>query len=301
MTGSTTEVKAAGTVLWRRRGQAHELALVHRPRYDDWSFPKGKLDHRETTPTAAVREAGEETGHRARLGALLGEVRYDVPDGRKVVRYWAAEARGGTFTPNGETDELRWLTPRDAETLLTYGHDVDILHSFEDVGVPTATVLLARHAKAGSRRQWEADDDLRPLSGTGREQVRQLTTFLALFGPDRLVSAPPVRCRDTIAPLAETLGLPVAVEPLVGENSYWPAREDGLARLRQLASRPGVTLVSSQGGVIPDVVAAMLETSPLDLGIDPDSIASRKASTWVLGFNGSELRSADYYPHPAGD
>jgi 8-oxo-dGTP diphosphatase len=301
MSHSITEIRAAGTVLWRRRDRVHELALVHRPRYDDWSFPKGKLDRHEPLPAAAVRESVEETGHEVRLGAVLGEVRYDVPDGRKVVRYWGGEALGGTFVPNHETDELRWLTADEARTLLSYEHDVEILHRFEEIGPPTATVLLTRHAKAGSRAQWEGDDDLRPLSGSGREQVRQLTTFLPLFGPDRIVTAPPLRCRDTVVPLSELLGLPIAEEPLLGERDYWPDPASGLARFCELAAKPGVTLVSSQGGVIPDVVAALVEASPRSHGVDPDTVAAKKGSTWVLGFNGSELRSADYYPHPTGD
>src|ERR671926_733565 len=84
------QVKASGGVVWRRGDAGIEVALVHRPKYDDWSFPKGKLDAGETMPFAAVREIAEETGQRSRLGPLLGDVRYAVPDGGKLVRYWAA-------------------------------------------------------------------------------------------------------------------------------------------------------------------------------------------------------------------
>jgi 8-oxo-dGTP pyrophosphatase MutT (NUDIX family)/phosphohistidine phosphatase SixA len=294
------DVQAAGAVLWRPGAGGVELALVHRPRYDDWSFPKGKLDPGETMPFAAVREVAEETGVAARLGPLLGDVRYEVPEGHKLVRYWSAQATGGEFTPNQEIDELRWVSPDGARDLLSYRHDLDVLARFRRVGLPTSLVLLVRHAKAGSRSQWDADDDLRPLSGTGREQARQLAALLALFGPDRIVSAPPVRCRQTVAPLAEKLGMDVLDVPQLSEAGYWSDPDAGMARLREIAAEPGVTVVCSQGGVIPDVIARLVESSRHRVGVDLADIPSRKASTWALGFDGADLRTADYYPRPTG-
>jgi 8-oxo-dGTP pyrophosphatase MutT (NUDIX family)/phosphohistidine phosphatase SixA len=291
------DIRAAGAVLWRDNG---DIALVHRPRYDDWSFPKGKLDHGETMPFAAVREVGEETGLTAHLGPMLGDVRYAVPEGNKVVRYWSARAAEGAFTPNAETDQLRWVSPTDAAETLSYGHDLDVLRRFGIFGRPTSTVLLVRHGKAGSRGQWDGDDDERPLSSSGQEQAAHLAALLPLFGPERLVSAPPLRCRDTVAPLASLLGLEVRDEPLLGEEGYWERPRAGLARLRQLAAMPGVTVVSSQGGVIPDVVRILVEGSRHGLPVDPSAVPARKASTWVLGFAGATLRSADYYSHPTG-
>ncbi|QJY47006.1 NUDIX hydrolase [Pseudonocardia broussonetiae] len=287
----STPILAAGAVLWRRAGSGAEVALVHRPRYDDWSLPKGKLDRGESMPHAAVRETAEETGFAARLGPLLLDVHYDVIEGPKVVRYWAAQACSGAFEPNAETDELRWCSPDDAAALLSYRRDLDVLARFADTGPPDSVVVLVRHAKAGSRNQWDGPDEDRPLSGTGREQARQLATLLPLFGPDRLASAPPIRCRDTIAPIAAAHGLPVADEPLLGEEGYWDDPAAGLARFREIAAQPGVSLVCSQGGVIPDVVGALS-------GLD--DVPSRKASTWVLGFTGGRLRTWDHYPHPTG-
>ncbi len=284
-------ILAAGAVLWRRAGNGIEIAAVHRPRYDDWSLPKGKADRGETLPFAAVREIAEETGIAARLGAVLGDVHYEVLEGPKTVRYWAAEARGGEFAANDETDELRWCPVDAAAGLLSYRRDLDVLRRFADADVPDAVVVLVRHAKAGSRAQWDADDDLRPLSSTGHDQAARVAEFLALFGPDRLASAPPVRCRDTIAPYSAATGLPVSDEPLLGEEGYWADPPAGLARLRELAAGSGVTAICSQGGVIPDVVAEL--TGRVD-------VPSRKASTWVLGITGGKVRTADYYPHPTG-
>jgi 8-oxo-dGTP diphosphatase len=300
MEPTAADVLAAGAVLWRPGTSGVEIALVHRPRYDDWSFPKGKLDAGETMPVAAVREIAEETGQVARLGPLLGDVRYSVPEGGKLVRYWAAEARGGEFTPGDETDELRWLDGAEAAELLSYRHDDKILQRFVQIGSPVSVIALVRHGKAGSRRQWDGDDALRPLSGSGREQAWQLDGLLGLFGPDRVVSAPLVRCRDTVVPLARRLALPIDEEPLLSEKSYWDDPAAGLARLRELAGVPGVTVACSQGGVIPDLVGTLATSAGLP-GVDPDDVPARKGSTWLLTFGPeAAIRTADYYEHPTG-
>ena len=116
----TGEVRAAGGVV-EREGR---IALVHRPRYDDWSLPKGKLDHGESFEQAALREVLEETGLRCALGAELDPVRYSDARGRpKLVRYWRMTVESGDFTVNDEVDELRWLDAAQAVALLTYEHD----------------------------------------------------------------------------------------------------------------------------------------------------------------------------------
>jgi len=126
-----------------------------------------------------------------------------------------------------------------------------------------------------------------------------LTELLALFGPERITSAPLVRCRDSVAPLAETLKLPVLDEPLLSEHGFYRDAEAGLTRFRELAKEPGVTLVCSQGGVIPDIVAALATGS--DVSVDPEDVPAKKGSTWVLTFGkDAELRTADYYPRPTG-
>ena len=108
-----------------RAGGGVEVLVVHRPRYDDWSLPKGKLDRRESWEQAAVREVLEETGLRCRLGRELEPVRYrDHKDRPKLVRYWAMEVVADDgFAPNDEVDELRWVAPDEAATLLTYDRD----------------------------------------------------------------------------------------------------------------------------------------------------------------------------------
>jgi 8-oxo-dGTP pyrophosphatase MutT (NUDIX family) len=118
------EVKAAGGVVWRRGDRGIEVVLVHRPRYDDWAFPKGKLDKGESWEDGALREVEEETGMRCRLGHELPHTSYRDPKDRvKVVRYWMMEPLDGEFEPSDEVDELRWLPPAEADKLLSYEHD----------------------------------------------------------------------------------------------------------------------------------------------------------------------------------
>jgi 8-oxo-dGTP diphosphatase len=127
-----TEVAAAGGLVTRpgagersRNADAVEVVLVHRPKYDDWTFPKGKVEKGETEEQAATREVREETGFECALGEEFATVRYVDGRGRpKRVRYWMMTVVGGVETvPNGEVDDLRWLSPGDATTLLTYEHD----------------------------------------------------------------------------------------------------------------------------------------------------------------------------------
>ncbi|MFD3409488.1 NUDIX hydrolase [Streptomyces cyaneofuscatus] len=118
-------VRAAGCVLWRRApdGAGVEVCLVHRPRWDDWSFPKGKLKRGEEPLAAAVREVLEETGHHCLPGAPLPTARYLVDGRPKEVAYWAAEATGGAFEANDEVDRLLWLTPEATRVRLTQPRD----------------------------------------------------------------------------------------------------------------------------------------------------------------------------------
>lgn len=121
-------VRAAGCVVWRTSAGGIEMAVVHRPRYDDWSFPKGKVDPGETELECATREVEEETGLVGVVGEELPTVRYvDHQQRPKTVRYWLLEQAGGTFAPNDEVDELCWLDPAGSRAILTYEHDRTLL------------------------------------------------------------------------------------------------------------------------------------------------------------------------------
>ncbi|MPZ84516.1 MAG: NUDIX domain-containing protein [Actinophytocola sp.] len=299
------EVSAAGAVVWRpdardRTGETVEIALVHRPRYDDWSLPKGKLERGETSRIAAAREVAEETGFRVRLGRHLGRVRYRVtrPEpADKVVEYYAARAGGGAFAPGDETDELRWLPPEKAFDLLSYDHDERIVAAFTALPPDLTTVLLVRHAKAGSRAEWREADDLRPLSANGRRQVPPINAMAALYGADRVYSAPLVRCVDTVRQVADELGATVVTDPLLSEASYADTAEPTVARFLEIVTAGGTPVVCSQGGVIPDLVSRVAGAA----GLAPGEVVSKKASIWALFFTvdgDAHLVAADYIPKP---
>jgi 8-oxo-(d)GTP phosphatase len=287
-------VAAAGGVLWRTRPDGTtETALVHRPRYGDWSLPKGKLDAGEHLLTAAVREVTEETGEAVALGRRSLRVRYTVPDGPKRVDYWLMQACGGDFASNREIDELRWLPLAEAADVVTYEHDRAVLADALRDDVPRApTLLLVRHGSAGSRSEWDGDDDLRPLDDKGRRQARRLAEVLPSFRPTAVLSATRTRCTQTVEPLAEELGLEVQPLPELGEPEFAEDPQRGLAALKQLIeprSAPGVAVVCSQGGAIPSALTA--------LGVrveGRDAPPSAKGSVWALGGQPGAL-AADYY------
>ena len=290
-------VLAAGCAVWRTSaGGSLETAVVHRPKYDDWSLPKGKLDPDEHALQAAVREVGEETGLAVVVGRRSVRTRYSLEDGDKQVDYWLARAIGGDFEPDSEVDELRWLPLPDAAALVTHDHDRAGLADLARDDVPRApTLLLVRHGSAGDRSDWDGPDELRPLDAKGRRQAARLAEALSLFAPTAVLSAERTRCRETVQPLADRLGLSVLPCRELGEEEFQEDPQAGLAvveRLLEPRNRPGVTVVCSQGGAIPSVLMA--------LGVHWEGGSGRlhppsaKGSTWALGGRPGGL-SADYY------
>jgi 8-oxo-dGTP pyrophosphatase MutT (NUDIX family) len=304
VTSVTDLVPAGGGVLWRTTDDGVlETAVVHRPKYDDWSLPKGKLDAGEHALPAAVREVVEETGLTAVVGRRSVQTRYPFRAGVKRVDYWLMEAVDGAFVPNAEVDELRWLPVPEATALITHEHDRAVVADLARTDVPRAPrVLLVRHGSAGDRNEWDGPDDERPLDRRGRAQAATLAAVLPLFRPSRLLSAPPVRCRETLEPLADNLGLPVGEVPELGEEGFAADPQAGLAVVEELlrTDAGGPVVVSSQGGAIPSVLMA--------LGVRWEGTAgplwapAAKGSVWALGGRPGAL-AADYYrdfePDPA--
>ncbi len=195
-TMATKDVLAAGVVVFR---PGKRVLLVHRPRYDDWSFPKGKLDPGEHPTAAAVREVAEETGLHVRLGPPLTGQRYPVAGGRmKSVYYWAGRAVGDDdvsgYRPNAEIDDVRWVPYDDALEMLSYDHDRDTLREARPMRRKTHTLVVLRHGEARSRKAWRQDDRLRPLLQHGRLQAQKLVPVLAAYDVTRVVSSSSARC-----------------------------------------------------------------------------------------------------------
>ena len=217
-------VHAAGAIPWRERDGRLEVALIHRPRYRDWSWPKGKLDPGESLPAAACREVAEETGTPVVLGVPLPTLRYRMPDGaRKEVRYWAArvatdadaaalDARDLVHrAPLTEIDDVVWVSAPTATDLLSRPTDrkpLDVVCELYATGrLATRVLAVARHGRAKQRSAWSRGEASRPLTAQGQAQSRALVDVLAAFGVADLVTSPWARCLRTLTPYAERTGL----------------------------------------------------------------------------------------------
>ncbi|HYO03943.1 MAG TPA: NUDIX hydrolase [Mycobacterium sp.] len=293
-------ISAAGAVLWRpdEHGSAAVteplVAVVHRPRYDDWSLPKGKVDPGETEPVTAVREVFEETGYASELGRRLAAVSYPLELGVKHVRYWAARALGGEFTPNEEVDQLVWLSAADTVKRLQYADDRKVLRQFVKWPANTRTVLVVRHGTAGSKSRYQGDDRSRSLDKHGRAQAESLVGQLLAFGATEVHAAPRVRCQQTVEPLAEELGVPIHDEPTLTEEAYADSHGAARRRLIEIATTDGTPAICSQGKVIPDLIAWWCDRD----GVRPDKSRNRKGSTWVLSLVDDKLIAADHIGSP---
>jgi len=214
LTLGTKVVRAGGGVVRRVGSTGPEVLLVHRPRYDDWTFPKGKAEPGETDSRAALREVEEESGLRCVLGRELPATRYrDGRGRRKIVRYWTMAVVGGSFRPHAEVDEIAWATAELAASKLSYERDLAVLAATPD------PLLVVRHASAGDRDDWEADDRRRPLDERGRRQAAELVQRLGGYKITRVVSSPFDRCVETVAPLAHALGLQVELSDALREGT----------------------------------------------------------------------------------
>lgn len=255
-------VPAAGGVVWRKATSSQdgvEVLLIHRPRYDDWTFPKGKAEADELPPVTAAREIWEETGFRVRLGRPLPTVSYRIAGGVKEVDYWLAKTRGTSdFRPTKEVDAFRWCTLRAARKRLTYDHDLALLDHVEDLVVAkehaTRSLVLLRHAKAERRADFDGPDDRqRPLVAPGLAAAQRTVDLLEAFGPKRLLCSPALRCRQTLEPYAQADGRSVILdERLVEGTSPDDAREvvrEALGRKR--------ALLCSHRPVFPELFAAL--------------------------------------------
>lgn len=293
-------IAAAGGVVWRPAAGdgGIEVAVVHRQQRDDWSLPKGHVDGGEHALQAACREVREETGLDVLAGRRGRTTRYDVGGVPKRVDYWLMRCTGGEFGPNDECDDLRWLSPADAAALLTHEPDRAVVADAARPDLPReVALLLVRHGKAGSSDRWQGPDEERPLTRAGDEQARRLAQVLPSFGPVSVSTATPVRCRQTVAPLARALGLPVVERVVFGEPEFGGDPRRALDEALGSLATPGVDVVCSQGGTIPAVLQALGVHGHGVTGLQPPAA---KGSVWALGGRPGAL-VADYYRDFAPD
>ncbi len=210
-------VFAAGALCWREVDGQLLIAIIHRKRYGDWSWPKGKVDPGESLPQAAVREIREETGLKVKLGVHLGTQKYMLQNGAaKEVHYWAAKVSDkalaeSTFKPDEEVERIEWKTPKEIDDLLSYEQDKEFLVKLVDLHstgpLQTKPFILLRHARATPRGQWPKDEAHRPLLPLGEEQAKAIVPILAAYGIKKVVSSPWARCANTVMPYVRKKGL----------------------------------------------------------------------------------------------
>jgi 8-oxo-(d)GTP phosphatase len=224
--GDLPEIVAAGAVVSRK---GPEVLVVHRPKYDDWSFPKGKRDPDEHVTATAVREIAEETGLDIRLGPPLTLQTYTVYNGEarsKRVHWWSARVVGGddvdAYRPNDEIDRVAWLPADLARELLTYERDRDLLAELDKVRKRSTPLVVLRHGKATSRKKWDGEDSERPLSELGLFQAEAMVPILGAYGVRRVVSSTSRRCWTTVAPFAEVAELDLEVTRHLSEERSSP-------------------------------------------------------------------------------
>jgi 8-oxo-dGTP pyrophosphatase MutT (NUDIX family)/phosphohistidine phosphatase SixA len=211
------EIFAAGAVLWRRGEREVELALVHRPKYDDWSFPKGKLKKGEHRLEAARREVFEETGVRPVLGRPLSPSFYEKKGRLKRVDYWCAtgetDSAEQAVNPS-EVDDLEWVPLSGAAERLTHERDQPVLAEFAELGArETVPFVFVRHAVAMSKSDWFFQDELRPLNQLGLERASRLRALLSSYPAGAAYAATSARCLATLLPYCASNGVPLTGLP----------------------------------------------------------------------------------------
>ncbi|MPV37215.1 NUDIX hydrolase [Georgenia subflava] len=272
-------VEAAGALVWRVRNRKLEVLLVHRPRYDDWAWPKGKLEAGESLVECAVREVAEETGVHVSLGQPLPTVRHRLKDGRtKITHYWAAHevdddaqsvaCRAEVYpAKESEIDDVRWVEVGKAAKMLTYAHDRDplgvLVDQWKDKRLRTWTMVVVRHARARKRSSWRGDESTRPLTPAGELQAQRLVPVLAAYGVEEVITSPWERCAATVRPYQEATGIGALVRAELTEHAHEkkprPVRE--LVR-HELTTRDVPVALCTHRPVLPTVVKEVAQLTP---------------------------------------
>lgn len=303
--GHRAAVVAAGALCWRRQQGKLEVLLIHRPRYQDWSWPKGKIDPGETTPECAVREVREEIGISIRLGIPLPSIEYQVPSGLKVVHYWAARAEGMSVRPDGkEVDEFLWCSPERASELLTNPSDREpldaLVNAAETDALATWPLLIVRHAKAKPRSSWTRAEGERPLAPSGRRQAQAVSRLLQAWSPERVVSSPWDRCVQTVMPYVNASEARLKLADAITERDA--ARKPHRAQrvVAKLFDRRTPAALCTHRPVLPLVLQVLRDHMTVELGnrlpaSDPYLAPGEAIICQVSAMKGSRILSVEQF------
>ena len=264
MAREQSPILAAGALVWREKRGKLQVLLVHRPKYADWSIPKGKLEAGESFVAAAIREVGEETGYRIRLDRPLPTVDYRTNGRPKTVRYWVARVRAqagpGPKNPK-EIDKVEWVEASRALGILTRKSDRELLTRLLDFAkegeLDTTPVIVQRHAAAQSRAKWrKGDERTRPLRRKGRKQAAALPPLLAAYAPKTVVTSPWRRCLETIEPFAHEGGIDIVEKPELTEHAHEKRPARAAAVMERAIAEAARTVVCTHRPVLPTIIAA---------------------------------------------
>ena len=291
----STIIQAAGAIVWRNNKDKTEIAIIHRPKYDDWSFPKGKLETGETLITCAHREVLEETNIQTEFGPFLGDIEYSTLEGKKQVSFWAAKAiTHKDFSPNSEVDQLKWVEVKKVKDLLTLETDKKILAQFVKLDFDTKPFILLRHAKAVTRDEWQGDDDDRPLDSLGQNQANRLLAIYQVYNIEQIHTSDAIRCYDTVDPMVKGLGIRLEVTGKLSESTYKKDKEKAFDYAKDLIKEDARILLCSHNPILPKMFNKL--TKKLDVDADEGKLSP--ADAWVIHRNGKEIIQIDRIDAP---
>ena len=289
-------ILAAGALVWRKSKEKKiEIAVIHRPKYNDWTIPKGKVELNESSIACAYREVIEETSLETEFAMYLGEVKYQSLDGPKQVSFWSAQVvKENTFTPNSEVDAIKWVEAAKAAKFLSLESDKEILSKFNKLKYESKPLVLLRHAKALSRDEWQGDDDDRPLDSLGQMQAKRLLSIYQAFNLEQIHTSDAIRCYDTVEPMAKALGLRLEVSNKLSESAFKKDKEDAFDYARDLIKSDKRALLCSHNPILPKVLNKLTKKSD----VESDEEKLYPADAWVIHRIGKEIIQIDRIDAP---
>jgi 8-oxo-dGTP diphosphatase len=289
-------ILAAGAVVWRKHKEKFtEVAITHRPKYDDWTFPKGKCEINEPLIACAHREVLEETNINAEFGRYLGQVEYLTPEGRKQVSYWSAKVIDQkSFTATSEVDEIKWVAVTKVRDLLSTESDKEILDEFIKSEFDTKSLVLLRHAKAISRDEWQGDDDDRPLDPLGENQARRLLAMYQVFNLSQIHTSDALRCYNTVQPIAKGLNLKLEVSAKLSESTFRKDKDKAFDYAKELFKSEINAMICSHNPILPKLLNKLSKKSDIDV----DEAKLLPADGWVIHRDSKEIIQIDRLDAP---